>query len=73
MPQDRVLYHGEGSFDDRLDELQVTLRDVLKQQRSAGNIWFGQRFSTHGLASVFAARPDLLDAWLRLILEGLHL
>ena len=44
----------------------------MKQQRAAGNIWFGQRFSTHGLAAVFAARPDLLDAWLTPILEDNH-
>ena len=69
---DGIASRAENSIDDRLEELQRILKETLAQQRAVGNIWFGQRFSTHGLASVCAVRPDLLDSWLAPILEHQH-
>lgn len=60
----------DGPSDERLDQLQRVMADTLVEQRDAGNIWFGRRFATDGLAAVCAARQDRVAAWLKPVLEG---
>jgi hypothetical protein len=60
-PDRRVL---EGPTDDDIQQLQAAVADALKEQRSAGNVWFARRFDRAGLSSAIKARPDLLTKWL---------
>jgi hypothetical protein len=61
-----------GVSDAEFADVQRRMSSALSEQREAGNIWFGRRFETAGLAAACAARPDLAGAWLAPVLNPEH-
>ena len=49
---------------EQLEIQRNIIRETIKQQTKAGNIWFSESFSNHALDLVIQYRPDLVDTWL---------
>ncbi len=44
-------------------------REATREQTEAGNFWFAHQFSTDALDDVIVERPDLVEQWLKPILQ----
>jgi hypothetical protein len=49
---------------DRNQKLLSTMKEIVAEQRGAGNTWFADRFNIETLHAVIEVRPELLTQWL---------
>lgn len=53
-----------GPSDQDIQRAYAAMAEALREQRAAGNEWFGRRFNRSGLAAVVNTRPDLVAKWI---------